>query len=103
VTSNFRQKYFYFHFSLNLHYVFRNKISKKSPSCEKKIPKEINNNNLGLIQLFISKISPNYVAFGFTMEMKVKYINLSSLEEMILEICCNIFFKVVELIICVNV
>jgi len=37
------------------------------------------------------------------MEMKVQYIDLASLEKMILKICCNIFFKVVELIICVSV
>jgi len=37
------------------------------------------------------------------METKVKYIDLASLEKMILKICCNIFFKVVELIICVSV
>ncbi len=28
----------------------------------------------GLIQLFNARISPNYVAFTFTKEMKVKYI-----------------------------
>jgi hypothetical protein len=50
---------------------------KKIPSCQKEIPKEINNDKLGLIELFISKISPNYVVFTFTMETKVKYIDLS--------------------------
>jgi hypothetical protein len=84
--------------------MFSKKIkSKESPSCKKRFPKEINNNKLGLIQLFISKISPNYVFLIFTLEMKVKYIDLASLEKMILKIYCNIFFKVVELIICVSV
>ncbi len=81
----------------------KQKSQKKSLSCETKIPKELNNNNPGLIQLFISKISPNNVVFTFTMETKIKYIDAASLEEMILKICCNIFFEIVELIICVNV
>jgi hypothetical protein len=80
--------------------MFSKKQSKESPSCEKKIPKEI---HLGLIQLFISKISPFHVGFNVTMETKVKHIDLASLEKMILKIRCNILFKVVELIICVSV
>ncbi len=85
---------------MNLRYVFQKQNQKNHQVAKKKFPKEI---HLGLIQLFISKISPNYVGFNVTMETKVKHIDLASLEKMILKIRCNILFKVVELIICVSV
>jgi hypothetical protein len=48
---------------------------------------------LGLIHLHNAKFSPNYVLKFSIKEMKVKYIH-TSLEKIILQICCDLFFKV---------
>jgi len=69
----------------------------------KKIPKEINNNNYGLIQLFISKISPNYVVFYYYNGNKRQIYWSCIIRKNDIKKCCNIFFKGVELIICVSV
>jgi hypothetical protein len=99
----FSAKLLLFSFLLEFALGFPKKKFKRITKLWKSFPKKINNNNPTLIQLFISKILPNYVVLNFTMETKVKYIDLASLQKMILKICCNIFFKDVELIICVSV
>jgi hypothetical protein len=49
----------------------------------------------GLIHLYNAKFSPNYVFKIFIKKMKVKYIH-TSLEKIILQICCDIFSKLCD-------